>query len=104
MSRPEQEPPRHDHADGDDGYLCLVCDVSVDSLPDGDVVDRRCLDCRLRNRTAAWRLRFQVGEISHRTDWHDRFDRIEELREYYVSRGIGSDHRLERRVTEGDSL
>ena len=94
---------RHVCADYYDGFLCLVCDVSVDLLSDDSVTDRRCLDCRLRNRTASWRLRFDVNEIAHRTDWYDRFDRVEDLREYYVSRGIGSDHRLQRRVTEGDS-
>ena len=85
------------------GYLCLVCDVSVDDLPPEGPYDRRCMDCRLRGRTASWRLRFHLGKVSHRTDWCDDFDVVESLREYYVAEGIGANHRLERRVSEGDS-
>lgn len=83
--------------------LCLVCDVAVDSLPPEQPFDRRCMDCRLRGRTASFRLRFELGKVSHRTCWCDDFEVVESLREYYVSHGIGSNHRLERRITEGDS-
>lgn len=59
------------------GGLCLVCDVSVESFPVEEPYDRRCMDCRLRGRTASWRLRFTLGKVPHRTDWCDDFRCVE---------------------------
>lgn len=87
----------------DEAHLCLVCDVAVDSLPPDHPYDRRCMDCRLRGRTASWRLRFSLGKIAHRTDWCDDFRCVESLREFYVAQGIGESYRIERRITEEDS-
>jgi len=87
----------------DSTHLCLVCDVTVDSLPPERPYDRRCMDCRLRGRTASWRLRFTLGKVPHRTDWCNDFRCVESLREFYVAQEIGEDYRIERRITEEDS-
>lgn len=85
----------------EDGGLCLVCDVSIGEVPSDADVTRRCMDCRLFGRTAAFRLRFEVGKVPHRTDWCEDFEAVESLREYYVARGIGEGHSIERREAPG---
>lgn len=82
---------------------CLICDVSVDALPIERSSTQRCLDCQLHGRSASWRLRFDLDGVAHRTDWCESFRVMESLREFYDSEGIGSNHRLERRIHRGDS-
>ncbi|MBX0297518.1 hypothetical protein [Haloarcula nitratireducens] len=49
-------------------------------------------------QTAQWRLRYQVGDLVHYTEWHEDFAAVENLAVQYRYGDYGHDVVIERRT------